>query len=115
MSTLASGLVAALKIKGVTSICLVTDGPPAVLLDGREWKVHAESKDAENWKTSPYFPQGKIPEGGIDGYVKKIAENGDVKDVPLHSAYFPMPDAPWGKKLLEELAKMSGGSAEEIK
>ncbi len=122
MSSMAAGLQAALKTKNVSTVLLVADGPPAVMLDGREWKLPGDSKDkvpedplgeAEKWSASPWFPQGEIPEKGIDGYVLDLAEKAGIKDVLFFAAYFDCPD--WGKKLLEDLAKDTGGEAFKIK
>jgi hypothetical protein len=116
-SAMGAGLFAALHVKGVNTILMALDGPPEVLEDGRQWTLSADAPDFKEWKESPYFPQGHIPKHGIDGHVLKIAETkiGEtevLKGVNFHAAYFDMPA--WGVKLLEDIAKISGGTAKKI-
>jgi hypothetical protein len=117
LSAMGAGLFDAMRVKGVKTILMVVDGPPEVLEDGRQWPLPADAADYKEWKESPYRPQGVIPKHGIDGHVRKIAETkiGEIevfKNVNFSVAYFDMPD--WGVKLLDDLAKMNGGTAHKI-
>lgn len=106
LSSMASGLLEVMKHAPFGTVLMAFDGPPQVLLDGRVWEFEEGSSNARDWKISPWFPQGDIPENGIDGYVKREVQDAACGAPTVFAAYFAAPE--WTLRMLQNITGQKG-------